>query len=216
MKKIYLHPLPLRIWHWTNALGCVLLALTGIQIRYVGLINVMSFKSAVELHSIIGFIVAGNFFLWLFFHLFTDQGRNYFAELNPVKLFDGCWKQLVYYSSGIFTGAPSPFHYDLKKHIKFNPLQGLTYQMVMLVQLPLQIATGILLWDLSGFAPIVRFLGGVRVVDTIHVVIFIIFVLYIPLHAYLAMLGRTTSEHYKAMVTGYEEVDEEEGADKTG
>ena len=34
--KIYVHPLPVRIWHWTNALGFVALILTGVQIRYVG------------------------------------------------------------------------------------------------------------------------------------------------------------------------------------
>jgi Ni,Fe-hydrogenase I cytochrome b subunit len=29
VEKIYLHPLPVRIWHWVNALGFVLLILTG-------------------------------------------------------------------------------------------------------------------------------------------------------------------------------------------
>jgi thiosulfate reductase cytochrome b subunit len=208
MHRVYLHPLALRIWHWTNAIGFILLVLTGLQIRYVGVINLVSFRTAVLVHAWIGFVVTANFFLWLFFHLFTDQGRNYFAELNPVKLFQGCWRQLVYYSSGIFKGAPNPFRQNIAKHIKFNPLQGLTYQMVMLAFLPLQIVTGILLWDLAGFAPIVQFLGGVRVIDTVHVLIFIVFVLYIPLHAYLAMLGRTTFEHYKAMLTGWEDEDD--------
>jgi thiosulfate reductase cytochrome b subunit len=209
MHRVYLHPLPLRIWHWTNAIGCVLLVLTGLQIRYVGLINVLSFHTAVVLHAWVGFVVAANFLLWLVFHLVTDQGRNYFAELRPVQLFLGCWRQLVYYSSGMFTGAKSPFHPDLAKHIKFNPLQGLTYQMVMLIFLPIQILTGILLWNVAGLEPVVQFLGGVRVVDTVHVLIFIVFVLYIPMHAYLAMLGRTTFEHYKAMLTGWEDEDDE-------
>ena len=31
---IYLHPLPVRIWHWLNALGIVTLCITGIQIRF--------------------------------------------------------------------------------------------------------------------------------------------------------------------------------------
>ena len=39
MHKIYIHPLPVRIWHWTNAVGFVLMILTGMQIRYVGLIG---------------------------------------------------------------------------------------------------------------------------------------------------------------------------------
>ncbi|MEK7196199.1 MAG: cytochrome b/b6 domain-containing protein, partial [Nitrospirota bacterium] len=34
MKKIYLHPLPVRVWHWINALSFLLLIVTGLQIRY--------------------------------------------------------------------------------------------------------------------------------------------------------------------------------------
>ena len=48
-ERIYLHPLPVRIWHWINALGFVLLILTGVQIRYADLIGVMSFESAINL-----------------------------------------------------------------------------------------------------------------------------------------------------------------------
>jgi Ni,Fe-hydrogenase I cytochrome b subunit len=32
MKKIFIHPLPVRIWHWMNAIGFVVLILTGLQI----------------------------------------------------------------------------------------------------------------------------------------------------------------------------------------
>ena len=34
MKKLYLHPLPVRIWHWINAVSFVVLIVTGLQIRY--------------------------------------------------------------------------------------------------------------------------------------------------------------------------------------
>ena len=30
--KTYLHPLPVRIWHWVNAAGFVLLILTGLRL----------------------------------------------------------------------------------------------------------------------------------------------------------------------------------------
>jgi Ni,Fe-hydrogenase I cytochrome b subunit len=33
MKKIYLHPLPVRIWHWINAICFIILIITGLQIR---------------------------------------------------------------------------------------------------------------------------------------------------------------------------------------
>ena len=53
------------------------------------------------------------------------------------------------------------------------------------------------------------FLGGVRVIDTVHVLIFIVFVFYMFVHVYLGSLGHTRTTHYKAMITGYEDVEEE-------
>ncbi|MDE2184486.1 MAG: cytochrome b/b6 domain-containing protein [Alphaproteobacteria bacterium] len=213
MRKLYVHQLPIRIWHWINAIGCVLLVLTGIQIRYVGLIDVLPFRTAVIYHDWIGAIIVGNFFVWLLSYMFSVRIRVYHPELDPIELFRGCVRQAIYYSYGIFKGAPNPFH--LSRTRKFNPLQSLTYQIVMLLLLPIQCFTGILLWDLSRFSRVVDMLGGVRVVDTVHVGIFIIFVFYIPFHAYLGTLGRTPLEHYKAMFTGYEEVPEDQEAEKS-
>ncbi len=211
-RLIYLHPLPVRIWHWINAVSFVLLVLTGIQIRYVGVVDVIPFRTAVILHSWIGFVVIANSFIWLLFYMLTDKARLYHPELNPVELFKGCWRQAVYYGYGMFKGMPNPFH--LSKFRKFNPLQSLTYQIVMLLLVPVQCITGILLWDISRFSKVVDFLGGVRVVDTVHVLVFIFIVFYIPFHAYLAALGRRPFEHYKAMLTGYEEA--EEDTEETG
>ena len=85
MIRIYVHPLPVRIWHWVNAAACVMLVLTGIQIRYVGLVNVVSFRTAVVAHNWIGFVLIANFFVWFFFYLFSDKIRVYHPELNAVK-----------------------------------------------------------------------------------------------------------------------------------
>ena len=50
---------------------------TGFQIRYIGLIDLMSFRTAVVLHEWIGFVLIANFFIWLLFYLFTDKIRVY-------------------------------------------------------------------------------------------------------------------------------------------
>jgi thiosulfate reductase cytochrome b subunit len=211
MHRIYIHPLPVRIWHWTNAVSCVMLFLTGVQIRYVGLIDVVPFRIAVVVHNWIGFVLIANFFVWLGFYLFSDKIKVYHPELNLVKFFRGSMRQAIYYGYGIFKGAPNPFHVSMYR--KFNPLQAMTYQIIMLLLLPIQCFTGILLWNLTRFAGVAAFLGGVRVIDTVHVLIFIVFAFYIPFHAYLGTLGHTALDHYKAMVTGYEELEEGEGAD---
>jgi Ni/Fe-hydrogenase b-type cytochrome subunit len=206
MQRIYVHPLPVRIWHWINAFGFVTLIVTGLQIRYIDLIGLMSFKAAVNVHNWVGFVLIANFFIWLLFYLFTDKIKVYHPELSPVKHFRDSWRQLQYYGYGIFKGDPNPHH--VSAYHKFNPLQSVTYQVVMLLLVPLQFFTGILLWDLRHFSGAVELFGGVRVVDTVHVLLFIFFVAYVFGHAYLASLGHTPTAHFKAMFTGYEEVEE--------
>ncbi len=207
MEKIYVHPLPVRIWHWINAFGFVVLIVTGIQIRYVDLVGLMSFKTPVNLHNWIGFFLIGNFFVWFLFYLFSDKIKVYHPELSPVKYFRGSFRQLQYYGYGIFKGQPNP--HRVSAYRKFNPLQSTAYQIIMILLVPVQFYTGILLWDLKRFAGTVELLGGVRVVDTVHVLLFIFFTGFIFIHVYLASLGHTPSAHYRAMFTGYEDIEEE-------
>jgi len=208
MKTIYINPLPVRIWHWINAIGFVALIVTGLQIRYVGLIGLMSFETAVDLHNWVGFVVIADYFIWLIFYVFSDKITVYHPELNPEKQFRDSVRQIRYYAFGIFRGAPNPHHAN--PYHKFNALQRMLYQIIMLLILPIQFVTGILLWDVERFARTVEWLGGIRVVDTVHVLIFIFFVAFLFIHIYLASLGPTPSAHFKAMFTGYEEEDEEE------
>ena len=95
MNKLYIHPLPVRIWHWTNALGFVLLIATGLQIRYLDLIQLVSFRTAVVVHNWIGFVLIANFFIWLGFYLFSDKIKVYLPELSPTKYFRASFRQLL-------------------------------------------------------------------------------------------------------------------------
>jgi thiosulfate reductase cytochrome b subunit len=61
------------------------------------------------------------------------------------------------------------------------------------------------LWDVQRFAGVVLPMGGVRVADTVHMLLFIFFAAFVPVHAYLATLGHTPLAHFKAMFTGYED-----------
>jgi len=203
MKRTYVHPLPVRIWHWTNALGFVLLIGTGFQIRYADLLGLMRFESAVKLHNWIGFVLIANYFVWLLFYLFTDRITIYHPELDARKYFREAFRQMRYYGYGIFRGEANPHH--VSPYAKFNPLQKVMYQVVMLLIVPAQFLTGLLLWDVTRFAGWVEWLGGVRVVSTIHVLIFIFFVSFILVHVYLGALGHTVSAHFRAMLTGWED-----------
>jgi len=207
MQRIYVHPLPVRVWHWINALSFVLMILTGIQIRYVGLVSMVSFQTAVDVHNWVGFVLIGNFFIWFLFYLFSDKITVYHPELSPMKHFRDSFRQMKYYGYGIFKGDPNPHHVSV--YHKFNAMQSMTYQIIMLIIVPIQCVTGLLLWDVERFQWSVELFGGIRVVDTAHVLTFIVSVVFIFIHPYLASLGHTPMAHYKAMFTGYEEIDDD-------
>jgi thiosulfate reductase cytochrome b subunit len=206
MEKIYINPLPVRIWHWVNALGFLLLIATGLQLRYMDVAQVISFRQAVTLHNWTGFAMIANFVVWLGFVLFTDKVKGYRPETNLKKFSDASWKQMQYYGYGIFRGDPNPHHPAPDN--RFNAMQSGMYQLIMILLLPLLFCTGLMMWDVTLFGPVVERLGGLRVVDTIHVLLFVFFSGFLIVHIYLCSLGHTRIAHFKAMVTGYEEVEE--------
>lgn len=206
MARIYINPLPVRIWHWLNALGFVALIVTGLNIRYQEMMPIMSFATAVRVHNAVGFILIANYFIWLGFYLFTDKITVYHPELDPRKYYRASLRQALYYGYGIFRGDPNPHHATAYR--KFNALQSITYQIVMILLVPIQFYTGVLLWDLERFRGSIELFGGVRVVATVHVVLFIFFTGFIFVHAYLASLSAKPFAHYKAMITGYEDAEE--------
>ena len=79
------------------------------------------------------------------------------------------------------------------------------YQIIMLVIVPIQLLTGLILYDVMTFGNIVEYIGGLRTVEIIHVLIYIFFISFLPIHIYLTTLGHTKTAHIKAMITGYEE-----------
>jgi thiosulfate reductase cytochrome b subunit len=206
MKKVYIHPLPVRIWHWVNALGFLLMIGTGVQIRYLDLVQLVPFRTAVVVHNWIGFVLMANFFLWLGFYLFTDKITVYLPEMNPKKYFEDSWRQIKFYGYGIFLGEENPHHPTI--YHKFNPLQIMMYQIIMLLMVPIMFLSGLLLWDVKRFSGLIDLFGGVRVVDTVHVLMFIVFCGFLLMHLYLITLGHTRFAHIKAMLTGFEEVHE--------
>ena len=180
MEKLYIHPLPVRLWHWTNAFGFVLMIATGLQIRYLDLFHLIPFRTAVVAHNWIGFVLIANFFVWLGYYLSSDKIKVYHPELSPTKYFQASFRQIQFYGYGIFRGDPNPHHPSAYK--KFNALQSMLYQIIMMLLVPVMFFTGLLLWDVGRFSSIVEALGGVRVIDTIHVLLFIVFCGFIVVH----------------------------------
>ncbi len=210
-KMMYIHPAPVRVWHWINAVGFIILILTGIQIRFAEVLDLFSLEEAVQIHNYVGFVVIAAYGLWVTYYFGTGKIKLYFP--NPRTFVPDAARQIKYYGSGLFKGEPNPHH--MTPENKFNALQQKAYLGIMFVFLPAQMITGLFLWRVKKFENYIELLGGVKIVDTIHVLLFFFFATFIFVHAYLATLGHTPLAHFKAMFTGFEEAHEEPATEET-
>ena len=161
----------------------------------------MSLEESINLHNYVGLVVIADYFLWFFFYFGTGKIKIYFP--NPKTFIPDVIRQALYYGNGIFKGDPNPHH--MTPDHKFNALQQKAYIGLMFVFLPVQMVTGLFLWQLNFFDKYIVMCGGIKVVDTVHVLLFFFFGVFLVVHSYLASLGHTPTAHFKAMFTGYEE-----------
>ncbi len=200
-KMIYIHHAPIRVWHWVNAVAFICLLLTGVQIRFAEQLDLFSLEEAIHLHNYVGFMVISNYFLWLFYSLASGQIRLYIPNFN--KMASKIKEQIFFYSFGIFRGDHNP--HVITPECKFNVMQQQTYAVIMFVLVPIQMATGLFLWEIKRFENYIHFMGGVMIVNLVHVILFFFFAAFLIGHIYLATLGHTPLAHIKSMFTGYEE-----------
>jgi thiosulfate reductase cytochrome b subunit len=201
MKRLWLHPFTLRIWHWFNTVLILLLIITGIQLRAPGVEVFSGYRTAVVVHKATGFIMALSFLFWLLYSLTRRKViKQYMIHLSDIT---GLVKQGKYYAFGVFRGWKNPFH--ATPEAKFNPLQKVSYISIQFIFTPIIVVTGIFFSDILFFGGAIGSIGGIRTLDAIHVVVAYIFVAYLFVHIYMATVGRSPLTHIKAMFTGYEE-----------
>jgi len=200
-KLMYIHPAPVRVWHWVNAVGFVILIITGIQIRFAEIVDWFSLEEAIQLHNYVGFTVIAAYGLWVSYYFGTMKIKLYFP--SPRNFVPNSIKQIKFYGAGIFRGDPNP--HQMTPDNKFNVLQKNAYVGIMFVFLPAQMITGLFLWRVKRFENYIDLIGGIKIVSSIHVLLFFFFLAFIVVHIYLASLGHTPWAHFKAMFTGYEE-----------
>ena len=202
-RRDILHPLMVRMWHWIHAFAIVLLVLTGIQLRFPDLVGWFgTFRTAVNIHNISGFVVLFDYLLWFGYYVLKRELIKQYIP-TPEDFTIGIPTQSTYYFARIFFGDPAPS--EPSPEAKFNSLQKTTYFGIMFILVPLQIVTGVLLWDLERFRSIIEALGGVRVIDAFHIILAYIVTAFLIVHVYLATLGHSLFSHFKAMIVGYEE-----------
>jgi len=201
MKKIYLHPLPLRIWHWANALIVILLLITGIELRIPGVAALRVNSPALLVHRYAGWSMMISSLFWFVYSLMSGNlSCHYRIRRGDLK---GTFMQAKFYLFSIFRGEENPFRASPDE--KFNPLQKLAYGTIMCLFTPIIVVTGLFFSDILFFRKYILLLNAMKGLDAIHVMVSYLFALYLIAHIYMATLGRKASSHIKAMVVGYEE-----------
>lgn len=205
-RKVYMYRFYERLWHWTMATGIIVLALTGLEIHYAGSFTIFGLETSVHLHNILAGILIFNAALSLFYHLATGEIKQFF-RFNR-KFIHETLVQVWYYIYGIFKGKPHPIQKTRER--KLNPLQQLTYVVLLNILLPFQVITGMLIMAVGKWPAFAEKVGGLTVLGPVHNLGSWLFIAFLAVHIYLTTTGHTVLSNMKAMVTGYDEVAEDE------
>lgn len=198
-ERIYPYKRYERFWHWSQALLVIVMMITGFEIH--GSYGLLGFEKAVRLHSNAAWALLILWAFTIFWQFTTGEWRQYLPSLRNV------FAMVKYYSYGIFLNAPHPFHKTAAK--KHNPLQRLAYLALLAFISPLIWGSGLLYLFYGNWAQlgIDRFLQ-LEWVATAHVIGAFMMTAFFFGHVYLTTTGHTLTAHIKAMITGWEDVDE--------
>ncbi|MFO7540511.1 MAG: cytochrome b/b6 domain-containing protein [Chloroflexota bacterium] len=204
LRRVYMYDVYERLWHWLQTAVILLLIFTGLIIHKPDLFGFLSFRFAVEVHNILAAILVINAALSLFYHLVSGEIRQYLPR--PRGFFDQTFAQVRYYLWGIFHDEPHPFAKSREQ--KLNPMQQMTYFAILNVLLPLQIISGILMWGVQRWPDLAARVGGLPFLGPFHTLIAWLFAAFILLHVYLTTTGHTPLGNMRAMIMGWDEVEE--------
>ena len=201
MKRIYLHPLPLRLWHWVNTLLVLALLVTGFSIRLKGVADLGANSTLLLLHRYLGWAMIACWLFWLAHGIASGGLKRHYALRRRDG--SGMLRQAVYYLFSMFRGEENPFRPT--PEAKFNALQKLAYGAVMWIFMVALALSGVLFSDVRIFRTSLVLWNGVRLLEAIHVVAAYVVGLYVIVHIYMASLGPTWFSHTKEMIVGYEQ-----------
>jgi thiosulfate reductase cytochrome b subunit len=196
---VYMYSTYERTWHWLQALAILVLIGTGIEI-HVTRLGILDFALAVRIHNVVGFVVVANAVFAALYHLASGEIQHYLPK--PRGFFGQALTQARYYVSGIFKGDPHPF--EKRPDRKLNPLQQITYLVILNILLPLQMITGLLMWGAQRWPTVDGAFGGLVVLAPVHTFGAWLFAAFLIMHVYLTTTGPTPLAHIQAMVLGWE------------
>jgi len=203
MHKVYIYKGFERFWHWSQASLIIFLALTGFEVHSA--FSIFGFEKAAEFHRIASWLLIGLILLSIFWHITTGEWRQYIPTTKYLK------EQIFYYLSGIFKGENHPT--EKTELSKLNPLQRIVYLGFKLILIPMTIISGILYLlyktiDQNNLIVVEDYpLASIAFWHTSGAILLMVFLV---VHVYMTTTGKTPTSNIKAMITGFEEFEDEE------
>ncbi len=202
MRKIYIYDKFNRIWHWSQAALIFFLALTGFEIH--GSYDFFGYETAVRWHNIAATAFVILIAFAIFWHFTTGAWKQYIPTFEKLR------DMIKFYLSGIFKDEPHP--YKKSELSKLNPLQRLIYLGLKIFAIPVMVISG-LFYMYYCFPQEGRecFLGteSLETIAVFHTSGAFILLAFVIVHMYMMTTGHTLTSNLKAMITGYEELEED-------
>jgi thiosulfate reductase cytochrome b subunit len=203
MRRVYVYQSFERFWHWTQATLIIFLALTGFEVH--GTFHILGFEHATRFHRVASWMLVGLLVFAIFWHLVTGEWKQYIPTTKKLA------EQIRFYSIGMFKGEKHPTHKTEVK--KLNPLQRLVYLGFKLILVPVTIFSGIVYMfhkTLDRNDVVVIRDISLESVAFWHTLGAILLMVFLVIHVYMTTTGHRPTSNIRAMVTGYEDLEDEE------
>lgn len=202
MAKVYIYKSFERFWHWSQAALIFFLALTGFEIH--DSFHLFGFEKAVAFHRTASYLLLALIAFSIFWHFTTGEWRQYIPTFSKLQA------QIRYYTVGMFKNEPHPTIKSPRK--KLNPLQAVVYLGFKLVMAPMVILSGLLYMFYKSFDVndmIIALNIPLEWIAVIHTLGAFLLMAFVIVHVYMTTTGHTLTTNIKAMITGWEELDDE-------
>lgn len=201
-RKAYIYKGFERVWHWTQSALILFLMLSGFEIH--GTYTFFGYQNAVLYHNVAAYGLITLVAFAIFWHFTTGEWKQYVPTAKNIRA------QLDYYLLGIFRNAPHP----TKKTVltKLNPLQKLVYLGLKILVIPVMVVTGLLYiyFRYPGKHGVEALnIGSLEPIALLHTIGAYALTAFVIAHVYLITTGTSVTSNLKAMITGYEDLEDE-------
>ena len=206
MSRTYIFKRFERFWHWSQAALIIFLLASGFEVH--GGYKLLGWQQAVSLHTTAAWALIVLWAFAIFWHFTTGEWKQYIPTTEKIVAV------MRYYAFGIFdANAHHPFRTtQLTKH---NPLQRLAYLFVKLFISPLIWISGLAYLYYHELEKTSSFAGlQLETIAIAHTLAAFLMLLFLIVHVYFATTGHTPLAHIKAMITGWEDLEDESLASK--